>query len=83
MISNSSFIFSFIGFEILQVLKELMIISSEILFYDSLTYPHISLSLAYHKFPLTVYLAPPLAIQRCHSLWRLSLNGLLIATSSG
>ncbi|PKY58342.1 hypothetical protein RhiirA4_480175 [Rhizophagus irregularis] len=62
--------------EILQVLKDSITISSGIFSQECLTHPQTSDSLARQRFLNAVTPAPPPAIQRCHSLRRLSLNGL-------
>src|ERR1043165_6807811 len=69
--------------EILHFLKDSKITSVEIPSQACLTYKHTSLKLARRRFPAAVSPALPLAIHVCHSLRRLSLNGLFIETSSG
>src|SRR5206468_13081887 len=70
---------SFKEFDIPHFLKDLIITSSEMLSHDHFTHPQTSLNLARRRFSPT----PPFAIHRCHSLRRLSLNSLFIATSRG
>src|SRR3954468_6249685 len=72
---------SFKSVEILQVLKDSMIVSSWIASQEFFTHKHTSLNLARRRFPAAVSPAPPCAIQVCHSLRKLSLNGLFIETS--
>src|ERR1044071_3557240 len=69
--------------EIWQVLKDSIIISFGIPSQAFLTHTQTSDNLARRRFPAAVTPAPPPAIQICHSLRRLSLNDLLIVTSSG
>src|SRR6266540_1951458 len=59
---------SFKSVKILQVLKDLKIISSEIASQKHLTHKHTLLILAQRKFLITVFPAPLPAIHICHSL---------------